>query len=82
VDPVNIEVFEGDPVEHHSWMLNTRDVLERYDSRYRERHNVNAGYLSTLINAWLDDLSYHAAQGRKPEENQLPKGLLDALRAA
>jgi hypothetical protein len=82
VDPINIEVFEGDPADHHSWMLKTSDVLERYDRHYPDRHFVNEGYLSTLINAWLDDLSYHAAQGQKPEEDRLPKGLLDALRAA
>jgi hypothetical protein len=82
VNPVDIEVFEGDPSEHHSWKISTTDVLERYDQHYRERHNVNEGYLSTLITAWLDDLSYHATQGRKPEEDRLPKGLLDALRAA
>jgi hypothetical protein len=82
VDPVDIEIFEGDPSEQHSWKLHTRDVLVRYDRAYSDRHYVNEGYLSTLINAWLDDLSYHATQGRGPDEGNLPKGLLDALRAA
>jgi hypothetical protein len=82
VDPGEIEIFEGDPTEHHSWTLLTRDVLTRYDRQFGEHRDMYEGYLSTLINAWLDDLSYHAARKHLPEEDRLPKGLLDALRAA
>jgi hypothetical protein len=82
VDPVDIEIFEGDPTEGRSWKLPTKDVLVRYDRAYPNRHHVNEGYLSTLVNAWLDDLSYHAPQTLEPQEAKVPQGLLDALRAA
>jgi hypothetical protein len=82
VDPLDIEVFEGDPAEHHSWTLRTREILTRYDTQFSDRHDLYEGYLNTLITAWLDDLSFHASRKRFPEEDRLPKGLLDALRAA
>jgi hypothetical protein len=82
VDPLDIEVFEGDPAEHHSWMLRTPEILTRYDAHFSERRDIYEGYLNTLITAWLDDLSFHASRKRFPEEDRLPKGLLDALRAA
>ena len=82
VDPGEIEIFEGDPADHHSWTLLTQDILARYDSTFSEHRDMYEGYLSTLINAWLDDLSYHAARKHLPEEDRLPQGLLDALRAA
>ncbi len=82
VDPTDIEVFEGAPAEHHSWKLRTSDILKRYDAKFSDRRNVDEGYLSTLINAWLDDLSFHAAKRTLPEESALPPGFVDVLRAA
>jgi hypothetical protein len=83
VDPRTIEIFEGDPLEERSLTLPTSDILERYDHEYRERHNIDEGYLATLVNAWLDDLSFHwAALEERPGEKRLPQGLLDVLRAA
>ncbi len=82
VDPADIEVFEGAPVERHSWKLRTSDIFKRYDAKYSDRRNVDEGYLSTLVNAWLDDLSFHAAKRKLPEVSELPPGFIDVLRAA
>ncbi len=81
VDPIDIEVFEGAPAEQRSWKLRTPDVLQRYDAKFSDRRNVDEDYLSTLVNAWLDDLSFHAAK-KLPEESALPQGFVDVLRAA
>lgn len=82
VDQDAIEVFEDSAAGVSPWRLHTVDTLERYDHDIRTRRDFYEGYLTTLVNAWLDDLAYHFRERDLPEAKQLPSGLLKALRAA
>ncbi len=80
VDRDMIEIFGGAPGETEPVRLRT-SLLAAYDSDYSTR-SEHQSYLVRLMELWLDDVAHHWRSDPAPEEDHLPRGLVDALRAA
>jgi len=81
-DPQYIRVFHGDPAgDSNPITISAPEILRHYDADY-ESQEVYESYLTSLVEAWLNDLSIHRQSEHPPGENLLPEELVTRLQAA
>ena len=81
-DPDNIRIYRGNASSDSSpIIIASPGVLRLYDADY-DSQIIYESYLTSLIEAWLNDLSIHWKSEHPPGEDLLPKELVTRLQAA
>ena len=81
-DPHYIRIYHGVPSdEDQPILLRAEDILRHYDADY-DKPAIYEPYLTSLVEAWLNDLSIHWQSEHPPGEGQVPEELVSRLQAA
>jgi hypothetical protein len=81
-DPRYIRIYHGIPsAETQLVLLPAGEILRHYDAEYDARP-IYEPYLTSLVEAWLNDLSIHWQSEHPPGEKDVPEELVTRLQAA
>jgi hypothetical protein len=79
-DPETIRFYSVTDAGREIATLSTRAVLRTYDANF-DNHFIYETYLTTLLQAWLDDIAHHWKSADPPGVNDLPQELVELIAA-
>lgn len=79
-DPQTIRFYSKADADREIATLSTSAILRTYDPNF-DNHFIYETYLTTLLQAWLDDIAHHWKSVDPPGVRDLPQELVELIAA-